>query len=92
MFIFFFKSKVELVGFKIRFLKMIYFVECCVELCWFMQIIQLLIYLSICFLVNGMKNNDIFRVYMKLGKEVDYIVWFVMYLYENGFVLNKGIV
>uniref|UniRef100_A0A8W8KQN8 Mitochondria-eating protein C-terminal domain-containing protein n=1 Tax=Magallana gigas TaxID=29159 RepID=A0A8W8KQN8_MAGGI len=40
---------------------------------------------------DGRMNNDIFRAYMKSGTEVDYIVWPVMYLYENGPVLNKGI-
>lgn len=68
-----------------------YFAERCVELCWFMQTTQPPIHLSTCFPADGMKNNDIFRAYMKSGKEVDYIVWPVMYLYENGPVLNKGI-
>lgn len=36
-------------------------------------------------------NNDILRAYTKNGKEVDYIVWLVMYLYENGPVLIKGL-
>ncbi|XP_065930933.1 probable DNA double-strand break repair Rad50 ATPase isoform X3 [Magallana gigas] len=74
-----------------QFTKTTHFAERCVELCWFMQTTQPPIHLSTRFSADGMKNNDIFRAYMKSGKEVDYIVWPVMYLYENGPVLNKGI-
>uniref|UniRef100_A0A8W8KNC7 Mitochondria-eating protein C-terminal domain-containing protein n=1 Tax=Magallana gigas TaxID=29159 RepID=A0A8W8KNC7_MAGGI len=40
---------------------------------------------------DGMMNNDIFKAYMKSGTEIDYIVWPVMYLHENGPLLTKGI-
>uniref|UniRef100_A0A8W8KUC5 Mitochondria-eating protein C-terminal domain-containing protein n=1 Tax=Magallana gigas TaxID=29159 RepID=A0A8W8KUC5_MAGGI len=60
-------------------------------MCWFMQTTRPPIHLSARIPDDGRMNNDIFRAYMKSGTEVDYIVWPVMYLYENGPVLNKGI-
>lgn len=74
-----------------QFAKTTRFAERCVELCWFMQTNRPPIHLSACIPDDGKMNTDIFRAYMKSGTEVDYIVWPVMYLYENGPVLNKGI-
>lgn len=74
-----------------QFAKTTLFAERCVELCWFMQTTRPPIHLSACIPYDGKMNNDIFRAYTKSGKKVDYIVWPVMYLYENGPVLNKGI-
>ncbi|XP_052721753.1 uncharacterized protein LOC128192810 isoform X2 [Crassostrea angulata] len=74
-----------------QFAKTTHFAERCVELCWFMQTTRPPIHLSAHIPDDGRMNNDILSAYMKSGTEVDYIVWPVMYLYENGPVLNKGI-
>uniref|UniRef100_A0A8W8KUD0 Mitochondria-eating protein n=1 Tax=Magallana gigas TaxID=29159 RepID=A0A8W8KUD0_MAGGI len=74
-----------------QFVKTAHFAERCVELCWFMQTTQPPIHLSAHIPDDGMMDADIFKAYMKSGTEIDYIVWPVMHLYENGPVLNKGI-
>lgn len=74
-----------------QFVKTVHFAERCVELCWFMQTTQPPIHLSAHIPDDGMMDADIFKAYMKSGTEIDYIVWPVMHLYENGPVLNKGI-
>lgn len=84
-------SQTESTGPKTRFQKTTHFAERCVELCWFMQITQPPIHLSACFPEKRIMNNDIFKAYMKSGRVIDYIVWPVMYLHENGPLLTKGI-
>nr|XP_034299989.1 uncharacterized protein LOC117681061 isoform X2 [Crassostrea gigas] len=84
-------SQKKSTGPKSKFLKTTHFAERCVELCWFMQITQPPIHLSARVPDDGMMNNDIFKAYMKSGTEIDYIVWPVMYLHENGPLLTKGI-
>lgn len=74
-----------------QFAKTTHFAERCVELCWFMQTTRPPIHLSAHIPDDGRMNYDIFRGYIQSGTEVDYIVWPVVYLYENGPVLNKGI-
>eukprot|EP00105_Crassostrea_gigas_P004731 XP_011418043.1 PREDICTED: uncharacterized protein LOC105321465 isoform X4 [Crassostrea gigas] len=84
-------SQKESAGPKTRFQKTTHFAERCVELCWFMQTTQPPIHLSACIPEKRKMNNDIFKAYMKSGTVIDYIVWPVMYLHENGPLLTKGI-
>ncbi|XP_065930927.1 uncharacterized protein [Magallana gigas] len=84
-------SQTESTGPKTRFPKTTHFAERCVELCWFMHITQPPIHLSACIPEKKKMNNDIFKAYMKSGTVIDYIVWPVMYLHENGPLLTKGI-
>uniref|UniRef100_A0A8W8KRG9 Mitochondria-eating protein n=1 Tax=Magallana gigas TaxID=29159 RepID=A0A8W8KRG9_MAGGI len=84
-------SQTESTGPKTRFPKTTHFAERCVELCWFMHITQPPIHLSACIPEKRKMNNDIFKAYMKSGTVIDYIVWPVMYLHENGPLLTKGI-
>lgn len=84
-------SQKKTTGPKNKFPKTTHFAERCVELCWFMQITQPPIYLSARIPDNGMMNTDIFKAYMKSGTKVEYIVWPIMYLHENGPLLTKGI-
>lgn len=74
-----------------QFAKTTHFAERCVELCWFMQTTRPPIHLSASIPTDGRMKNDILRAYTKSGTNVDFIVWPVIYLYENGPVLNKGI-
>lgn len=74
-----------------QFAKTTHFAERCVELCWFMQTTRPPIHLSASIPTDGRMKNDVLRAYTKSGTNVDYIVWPVIYLYENGPVLNKGI-
>lgn len=41
---------------------------------------------------EGLEINEYVKVYIKYGKRVYYIVWLVLYLYENGVLLFKGVV
>lgn len=41
---------------------------------------------------EGLEINEYVKVYIKYGKRVYYIVWLVLYLYENGVLLLKGVV
>lgn len=85
------KSEKETANPKSKFAKTTGFAERCVELCWFMQTTHPPIHLSACAPGDGKMNGDIYKAYMKSGTEVDYVVWPVMYLYEKGPLLTKGI-
>lgn len=85
------ESQKKTTGPKNKFPKTTHFAERCVELCWFMQLTQPPINLSARIPDDGMMNTDIFKAYMKSGTKVEYIVWPIMYLHENGPLLTKGI-
>jgi hypothetical protein len=36
-------------------------------------------------------STDIYKTYTKSGKFIDYIVWPVLYLYQGGNILSKGV-
>lgn len=76
---------------KNRFPKVLGFANRIVELCWWMQSVQPQVHLDCTVPVDGNFNHDHYKAYMKSGSKIDYIVWPVMYLHENGPLLSKGV-
>lgn len=66
------------------------YVESCVWLCWLFFIQDL--FMKLLWFEEGLEINEYVKVYIKYGKRVYYIVWLVLYLYENGVLLLKGVV
>ena len=71
--------------------KVLGFVKRIVELCWWMQAVQPQVHLDCSIPTDGKFNQEHFKAYMKSGSKIDYIVWPVMFLHENGPLLSKGV-
>ena len=63
------------------------YVESCLELCWYSAINDP----RIDYVFEANTQPEDFRTYTQSGKDVDFVVWPAMYLYENGPVLYKGV-
>lgn len=64
----------------------------CVYICWLMVGQDLLVYLRFLDKCKDKFNKDIYWEYMVSGKMLDFVVWFVIFFYENGFFFKKGVV
>ncbi|XP_060566866.1 uncharacterized protein LOC132725703 [Ruditapes philippinarum] len=68
------------------------FIEKCVSVCWLMSIQDPPVYIDVKIDMHGERlSTDIYKPYTKSGKFIDYIVWPVLYLFEGGNILSKGI-
>lgn len=68
-----------------------YYVDKVVELVWLMVVQDL--FMSICWQKEGEQmDKKIYKYYEKRGEVVCLIVWFVVLLYENGFLVSKGFI
>ena len=74
-----------------RLPKVLGFVKRIVELCWWMQAVQPQVHLDCSIPTDGKFNQEHYKAYMKSGSKIDYIVWPVMFLHENGPILSKGV-
>ena len=71
--------------------KVLGFVKRIVELCWWMQAVQPQVHLDCNIPTDGKFIQEHYKPYMKSGSKIDYIVWPVMFLHENGPLLSKGV-
>ena len=74
-----------------KFGSMIRYAEQVAELCWLMQTSKPALHLSATLPDSGAMDKNLFKAYTKTGPRIDYIVWPVMYLYENGPLLSQGV-
>ena len=74
-----------------KFVSTIRYAEQVAELCWLMQTSKPALHLSATIPDNGAMDKNLFKAYTKTGPRIDYIVWPVMYLYENGPLLSQGV-
>lgn len=63
----------------------------CVELCWLMRVQDPPVVLSWKVPDDKTFNTDVYRAYTKNGSHVEYVVWPIMYLHEDGPILMKGV-
>ena len=75
-----------------RYSKTIAFARKCVELCWLMAVQDPPLAFGPLPQHLDRYNADMYREYTRSGTLVDFIVWPVLQLYENGPVLSKGVV
>nr|XP_022327472.1 uncharacterized protein LOC111126856 isoform X2 [Crassostrea virginica] len=74
-----------------KFVSTIRYAEQVAELCWLMQTSKPALHLSATIPDSGAMDKNLFKAYTKTGPRIDYIVWPVMYLYENGPLLSQGV-
>lgn len=77
---------------KHRYAKTIAFAKKCVELCWLMAVQDPPLVFGPLPQRRDKFNADLFREFTKSGETIDFPVWPVLHLYENGPVLSKGVV
>ena len=75
-----------------RYTKTIAFAKKCVELCWLMAVQDPPLVFGPFPHQRDKFNADLYREYTRSGTMVDFTVWPVLHLYENGPVLSKGVV
>ena len=64
----------------------------CLELCWLMNMSDPPIAIGSPSAKCSVFDSTIYKVYTKSGKTVNYVVWLPLYLFENGPLLQKGVV
>ncbi|KAK3099616.1 hypothetical protein FSP39_007084 [Pinctada imbricata] len=63
-----------------------------IELCWYMNIQEKPIELLFDTEKGCNFRTDLYRHYTKSGTSCDYLVWPAMLLYDNGPLLQKGVI
>lgn len=63
----------------------------CVELCWLMRIQDPPVVLNWSIAKDRVFDTDTYKYYLSTGKELDYVVWPSMYLYDGGPLIMKGV-
>ena len=68
------------------------YIRSCVEICWLMRVQDPPVHMRWDFNEDEDFDTNIMRSFTKTGKFVNYVVWPVLYLHENGPLLSKGVV
>lgn len=74
-----------------KFSNVLNFAKDVVEVCWWMRCTQPPVHLDFSIPVDGKFSPELYKAYTKSGQTIDYVVWPVMYLHENGPLLSKGV-
>ncbi|XP_053388370.1 uncharacterized protein LOC128551507 [Mercenaria mercenaria] len=71
---------------------LIKYIAKCVSICWAMCRLEPPVFIGFPEVQGDMfLDTNVYKPYTKTGQFVDYIVWPVLYLHENGPVLSKGV-
>lgn len=63
----------------------------CVELCWLMRIQDPPVVLSWAIPEDRVFDTNTYKYYLSTGKELDYVVWPCMYMFDGGPMIMKGV-
>ncbi|KAK3593591.1 hypothetical protein CHS0354_018687 [Potamilus streckersoni] len=67
------------------------YIDKCTELCWYMSVQNPQLYMYSEPSKDGSFRHDIFKEYTKKGDKEAFVVWPILYLYEGGPMLWKGV-
>lgn len=67
------------------------YISAVIDLCWFLNVQDPPCTISLDLRRGEPFQTDKYRVYRQSGKQVDYVVWPVLYLHQGGGVLCKGV-
>lgn len=74
-----------------KFSNVLSFAKDVVEVCWWMRCTHPPVHLDCSIPVDRKFSPELYKAYTKSGQTIDYVVWPVMYLYEHGPLLSKGV-
>ena len=67
------------------------FIHKAAEVCWFMAVQDPPVILETQAKPNDNFDADVFKVYTKKGKQIDYVVWPPIRLHKDGHLIGKGV-
>ena len=74
-----------------RYAKTVEYVKKCVEICWLMAVQDPPMAFGPLPRFYDWFDSNLYKPYTKSGRKVDFVVWPVLYLHDNGSVICKGI-
>lgn len=61
------------------------------EICWYMVLQDPQVVISTSTKPSDNFDSDVYKVYTKKGKQIDYVVWPPLFLHKDGPLIGKGV-